>query len=97
MNEQSNTTSRFGHDADPARDFELEVMRLSAGVFNLAHGLSGPNGEAPPPIEKLSEDIDRALMFKVGGVPAAVEAKAVLRDLRSNVDEALQILRRGVA
>ena len=62
----------FGHHSDPAIDFVTEVDAIQNDLIDRTAGM-------PPQIEKIGERIERAMLFRVGGSPAAIVAK---RDLR---------------
>jgi len=64
---------RFGHHPDPAVDFCVEVDAIEGMVADLGAGIGDWK------IVKLR--IAKALQFNVGGVEAAVNAKACLRKL----------------
>ncbi|MBN9459024.1 MAG: hypothetical protein J0I54_20520 [Bosea sp.] len=66
--------ARFGHDADPARDFCLEVDSIAAQL-----------AEDRPLTNYLRERISAALDFIVGGDIAAVAAKAKLRQIADGI------------
>lgn len=78
MNTNDVTLGRFGHHPDPATDFEVEVQDIEAEVYNASVGFQ------PLPREVLLTRIDRALDFRVGGVPSCVEAKGVLREIAAS-------------
>lgn len=65
---------RFGHHPDPATDFCIEVEELDSIVTDKLLGLRGD--EAMP-----NQRIRRAMEFRVGGDPASVNAKLMLRDI----------------
>lgn len=65
----------FGHHADPAIDFCLEVERIEAEIRDQVAGAA--------PQFNVSARIQRAMEFRVGGDPRAVKAKASLRRLES--------------
>jgi len=79
---------KFGHHPDPAIDFCIEVESLQARLFDAKHGISKP-GYASEPVANVSEDIRRAMMFRVGGDEGAVAAKAILRELEAEAIAAL--------
>lgn len=62
---------RFGHHPDPATDFCVEVEEIEGLVYDVGVGLM----ERKP----VDDRIFRAMMFNVGGVDLAVQAKAALR------------------
>lgn len=70
------STERFGHAADPAIDFQIEVASIQHDMFDLMNGLA-------PELTRdgIRSRLDRALSFNVGGVPDAVAAKQTLRAL----------------
>lgn len=71
---------RFSHHPDPAIDFEIEVECLQSRLFNAKGGFSKP-GTKPETIAEVFTGIQRAMDFRVGGDPGAVNAKRILRDL----------------
>jgi hypothetical protein len=72
---------RFGHHADPANDFCIEVECLTARLYNARIGFN-KSGLEPETVESVQRDIERALQFRVGGDPIAVRAMQELRGLR---------------
>ncbi len=73
---------RFGWHPDPAIDFEVEVTDLEAEMTNRRIGFQ------PAPRDVLLSRMERALDFRVGGVPSCVSAKGVLRQLHSELTKA---------
>lgn len=80
---------KFGHHPDPAIDFEIEVESLQARLIDTKGGNSKP-GTKPEAVAAVLEDIERAMTFRVGGVPSAVRAKQTLRDLEADAKQAGQ-------
>lgn len=76
---------RFGHHPDPATDFEVEVQSLEGRLFDASRGIGKP-GARPETVASVLDAIRRAMVFRVGGVPTAVEAKAVLRRLEREAE-----------
>lgn len=64
---------RFDHHPDPAIDFEVEVEELIAMAINRRTGFD--------PEPELDARVERAMGFRVGGVPSCVAAKAELRKI----------------
>lgn len=81
--------ARFGHHPDPAIDFEIEVESLQARLLDAKGDISKP-GHAVETVASVLEDIERAMMFRVGGDPSAVRAKQILRDLEAVAKQAVQ-------
>lgn len=67
------TLGRFDHHPDPAIDFEVEVEELIAMAINRRTGFD--------PEPDLDRRVERAMSFRVGGVPTCVSAKAELRKI----------------
>lgn len=68
---------RFGHHPDPAIDFCVEVEVIEGMAYDAKVGLAE---------RKAVEDrIFKAMMFNVGGVGAAVEAKGRLRRIEARL------------
>lgn len=68
---------QYDHHPDPAIAFCVEVERLEGAAYDVKVGLTRR--------EAVLADIERALQFRVGGDPQAVEAKAALRRLAAEL------------
>jgi hypothetical protein len=79
----SNTSTipngRFGHHPDPAIDFEVEVDALTAINTDRKLGFYNPEGDS------LTRRVERAMQFRVGGVPSCVSAKGNLRRIEASL------------
>lgn len=71
------TLGRFGHHPNPAIDFCVEVEEL------MAVGTDRKLGVANPEDSTLERRVARAMVFRVGGDPSAVDAKVELRALNA--------------
>ena len=69
--------SYFGWNQDPAVDFCVEVDAIEGLAADYRAGLE--------PKEAVERRIEEAMKFRVGGVPAAVDAKAALRKLEASL------------
>lgn len=78
---------RFGHHPDPACDFCIEVETLEGMLFDAKHGIAADVGGPPLAVPDVLARIRRAMDFRVGGDPIAVQAKAVLRRLEDDAIE----------
>lgn len=69
------TLARFGHHADPAMDFCIEVEAIQSIAYDAGAGR----------IERgdLEERIARAMQFRAGGDADALRAKALLRKIEA--------------
>lgn len=85
---------RFGHHPDAATDFCIEVDSLEARLFDAMGGISKP-GTQPEKVSVVLSDIWRALSFTVGGDENAVKAKAVLRQLGTEAEDAVRKIGRS--
>ena len=84
MNASEEKLGRFGHHPEPDIDFEVEVEELVGMAINRRTGF-----DREPDLERR---VERAMGFRVGGVPSCVAAKDDLRkidaELRSNMADA---------
>lgn len=85
---------KYDHHPDPAIAFEIEVECLQARLFNAKGGITKP-GTTPETVAAVLSDIERAMQFRVGGDPGAVNAKRILRDLEAEAHEWLSLARGG--
>lgn len=67
------TLGKFGHHPDPAIDFEVEVDDLIGMAYNRRTGFD--------PEPSLDARVERAMRFRVGGIPSCIEAKDSLREI----------------
>lgn len=75
---------RFGHHPDPAIDFEIEVGAIEGYLFDATHSISKP-GTPPITLEEVGQLVERAMDFRVGAEPTAVDAKHVLRKIEADL------------
>jgi hypothetical protein len=73
--------SRFDHHPDPAIDFCVEVEEIQSIAHDRSIGFPNPDDAA------LENRIFRAMQFNVGGDPNAVSAKALLREIETQVNQ----------
>jgi GGDEF domain-containing protein len=78
--------SRFGHHPDPATDFCVEVDDIAAEIVNLDVFEAGPAAW-----HEMSDRIDRAMDFRVGGDESAVAAKDKLREISDQFEKSLRV------
>ena len=66
----------FGHHPNPAIDFCVEVEAIEGEVVDQRAGLAAQFD--------ISQHVDRAMQFRVGGDQAAINAKDALRRIASS-------------
>lgn len=74
MNEK---LARYGHHPDPAIDFQVEVEEIQSIVADVKLGLR--------PKDDIEPRMSQAMQFRVGGVPSAVIAKNMLREIERSL------------
>lgn len=68
---------KFGHHPDAAIDFCVEVEEIQAMAYNRKVGFDNE--------PSLDDRIEKALAFRVGGDIGCINAKAIIRELATNV------------